>query len=68
MTTGIRPVHDRAGIFGWARMIYPYDHSVTDARYDLERDLIYFRGYGLMPHAVLGLQTLRTVLRPPARS
>ncbi len=49
-------------------MIYSYDHSVIDARYDLERDLIYFRGYGLMPHAVLGLQTLRTVLRPPARS
>lgn len=52
----------KPGLTGWAQVMYPYGATVEDAKYKLEYDLYYIKGYSLFLDIVILFKTLKTVI------
>ena len=52
----------KPGLTGWAQVMYPYGATVEDAKYKLEYDLYYIKGYSLLLDIVILFKTLKTVI------
>lgn len=52
----------KPGLTGWAQVMYPYGATVEDAKYKLEYDLYYIKGYNLFLDIVILFKTLKTVV------
>lgn len=52
----------KPGLTGWAQVMYPYGATVEDAKFKLEYDLYYIKGYSLFLDIVILFKTLKTVV------